>query len=103
MTQVQIETDDLAQVAFTAYVEAAQWTMDPHQRLEAGSKAAAESVTNKVIDRVQAKRMRSERRKAVHGTYGGYQTGCRCQFCRDAKSAYERAYRFHKGANAVHS
>ncbi len=101
MAQVQIKTDDLAQVAFTAYVDAAQWTMDPHERLEAGSRAAAEQVTNRVRERVLANRVVTERRRAVHGTYGGYQTGCRCQFCRDAKSAYERAYRFHKGANSI--
>ncbi len=103
MTQVQIETDDLAQVAFTAYVDAAQWTIDPHERLEAGSRAAAEQVTNRVRERVHAERVIAERRRAVHGTNSGYQTGCRCEFCRGAKQLYDRAYRFHNGDNSIQS
>ena len=98
---MEIETDDLPQIAFTAYVDAAIWTMDPHQRLEAGSRAAAEVVASKVQARIEAKRPKAERRKAVHGTNGGYHAGCLCRFCRDAKNLYERAYRFHKGNNAI--
>ncbi len=96
-----LDTEELGQLAFTAYVDAALWTVEPHQRLEAGSRAAAEVVARKVRDVVVYERTKSERRRAVHGTNGGYHTGCRCQFCRDAKSVYERAYRFHKGANSI--
>ena len=101
--QIQIETDDLPQMAFTAYVDAALWTMNPHQRLEAGSEAAAEVVTSTVRNRIHAKRVVAERRRAVHGTNSGYQTGCRCEFCRGAKQIYDRAYKFHGGNNGIES
>lgn len=29
----------------------------------------------------------------IHGTYGGYTQGCRCEDCRDAQRAYRRRYR----------
>ena len=103
MRPVQIETDDLAQIAFTAYVDAALWTMNAHQRLEAGSEAAAKKVTSAVRGRIHTKRVIAERRRAVHGTNSGYQTGCRCDFCCDAKQIYDRAYRFHNGNNAINS
>ena len=101
MTQIKIETDDLPQMAFTAYVDAAIWTMDPHERLAAGSRAAAEEVTSAVRNRIHEKRVVVERRRAVHGTNSGYQTGCRCEFCRGAKQIYDRSYRFHNGDNSI--
>jgi len=99
MTQIQIQTDDLPQLAFTAYVDAAQWTVDPHQRLEAGSRAAAEIVTSRVKERIKAERQK----RAAHGTISGFQSGCRCKFCRDARRLYDRAYKSNDGKNAVHS
>ena len=98
---MEIETDDLPQIAFTAYVDAAIWTMNPHQRLEAGSRAAAEEVTSAVRNRIHEKWVMVEQRRAVHGTNSGYQTGCRCEFCRGAKQIYDRAYKFHNGNNSI--
>jgi len=96
---INIQTDDLPQLAFTAYVDAALLTVNPHQRLEAGSRAAAEIVASRVRNRVQA----AHERRSVHGTHSGYQTGCRCGFCREAKRIYDRAWRSNNGNNRIHS
>lgn len=92
-----MDMEDLAQTAFSAYVDAAQdkW-VEPHDRLQAGSRAAAIAVHAHIKqDRREGQRV------AKHGTYSGYSSGCRCKFCRDAKSAYEAAYRYHDGNNSV--
>ena len=95
---INIVTDDLPQIAFSAYVDAALWTATPHERLEAGSRAAAEIVTSRVRNRVQA----AHERNAAHGTNAGYASGCRCQFCREAKRVYDRAWRSNNGNNRIH-
>ncbi len=92
-----MDMDDLAQTAFSAYVDAAQdrW-VEPHDRLEAGSRAAAIAV------HAHIKQARiATLRVAKHGTYSGYSSGCRCEWCRDARRAYEGAFRFYDGENDV--
>ena len=90
-----MDMEDLAQTAFSAYVDAAQdrW-VEPHQRLEAGSRAAAIAVHAHI-----KQERRATRRVAKHGTYSGYSAGCRCKWCSDARRAYEGAYYYLKGDN----
>ncbi len=94
-----MDMEDLAQTAFSAYVDAVQDTwLRPHQRLEAGSRAAAIAVHGQI--REEWKREATQR-VAKHGTTSGYSTGCRCEFCQAARRAYENAFNHHKGNNAV--
>ncbi len=94
-----MDMQDLAQTAFSAYVDAAQDTwLEPHQRLEAGSRAAAVAVHGRISE--QRKRETTPR-FAKHGTYSGYSGGCRCKWCSAAKRAYEGAFYHHKGNNVI--
>ncbi len=94
-----MDMEALAQTAFSAYVDAAQdkW-VEPHQRLEAGSRAAAIAVHGQIRQERKENRVA---RVAKHGTYGGYSTGCRCKWCKAARRAYEGAYYHTNGDNAV--
>jgi hypothetical protein len=98
-----MDMDDLAQTAFSAFVDAAQWTMDPHQRLEAGSRAAAVAVKGQLNAERKAEKLANPGpiRVAKHGTYSGYSSGCRCSYCQDARRAYEGAFSHYDGNNSV--
>lgn len=94
-----MDMEDLAQTAFSAYVDAVQDAqLDPHQRLEVGSRAAAVAVHGHI--REERKR-EAHPRFAKHGTYSGYSSGCRCQWCMAARRAYEGAFYHHRGKNAI--
>lgn len=94
-----MDMEDLAQTAFSAYVDAVQdRRMEPHQRLEAGSRAAAVAVHGRISE--ERKREATER-FAKHGTYSGYSSGCRCKWCNAARRAYEGAYYHHNGETAI--
>lgn len=92
MTVLSIEgvmRHDLGQAAFSAYVDAAQAEGEPHNRLVAGSFAAARAVISRLIESGDIRPTLMW--EAAHGTQGGYNAGCRCEFCTDAHALLRRA------------
>jgi hypothetical protein len=91
ITFEDLPLDDMGQAAFTAYVDAALGTEAPHDRLSNGSRSAALAVAAVLRD---AGLLRTAvRQPATHGTTSGYNTGCRCEFCTEARNLHQRAVR----------
>lgn len=91
MTVDEVMDQELGQAAFSAYVDAAQAEGSIHNRLVAGSYAAARGVIGRLLERGDIRPPLVW--EAVHGTRAGYESGCRCEYCRGAEQIYERSVR----------
>lgn len=96
----EVMDQGLGQVAFSAYVDAAQAEGQVHDRLTAGSYAAARAVIGQLIERGYIRPKLAW--VATHGTVGGYDAGCRCEYCTDATALSQRA-RHHWKARQGHN
>lgn len=85
---------DLAQAAFTAYVDAALAEGHAQSRLEAGSHAAARAVVGVLAGMGMIRP--TLKWEATHGTGSGYDAGCRCDYCTKAKTLHGAAHRHWK-------
>lgn len=80
--------------AFSAYLDAAQSTKHIHDRLSNGAEAAARAVVSVLDSEDLIRKHGSRPQAAVHGSKSGYEAGCDCEFCHDARLLAERALRY---------